>query len=298
MRINTLFYCINQGIRNIFKNKWFTLASVATISACLFLFGLFFAILTNFQHVVKNAEERVPVSALLEADISDVRVQEISSMIAKRSEVKELIYVNADETWEKFAEEMNFGDVSVFTENPLEECAHFDIYMNDVSEQSTLVSYLESIEGVRKVNQSALTAQAFTGVNAIISYVSIGIILILFLVSVFLISNTVTIGISVRKEEIQIMKYIGATDFFTRAPFVIEGIIIGFIGSLIPLVAVYFIYNEAMMYVVERFPFLSQIFEFLPVGTVFTTLVPMCIAIGVGIGFLGSFTTVRKHLSV
>lgn len=298
MRINTLFYCIKQGIRNIFKNKWFTLASVATISACLFLFGLFYAILTNFQHVMKNAEERVPVSALLEAGLSDERVQEISNMISKRSEVKELIYVNADETWENFAEEMNFGDVSIFTENPLEECAHFDIYMKDVSSQSELVAYLEAIDGVRKVNQSALTAQTLTGVNAIIGYVSIGIILILFLVSVFLISNTVTIGISVRKEEIQIMKYIGATDFFTRSPFVIEGIIIGFVGSLIPLVAVYFIYNEAMMYVAGRFPFLSQIFEFLPVGTVFSTLAPVCIAIGVGIGFLGSFTTVRKHLSV
>ncbi|MBD5451214.1 MAG: ABC transporter permease [Lachnospiraceae bacterium] len=298
MRINTLFYCIKQGIRNIFKNKWFTLASVATISACLFLFGLFYAILTNFQHVMKNAEERVPVSALLEAGLSDERVQEMSNMISKRSEVKELIYVNADETWETFAEEMNFGDVSIFTENPLEECAHFDIYMKDVSSQSELVAYLEAIDGVRKVNQSALTAQTLTGVNAIIGYVSVGIILILFLVSVFLISNTVTIGISVRKEEIQIMKYIGATDFFTRSPFVIEGIVIGFVGSLIPLVAVYFIYNEAMMYVAGRFPFLSQIFEFLPVGTVFSTLVPVCIAIGVGIGFLGSFTTVRKHLSV
>ena len=298
MRINTLFYCIKQGIRNIFKNKWFTLASVATISACLFLFGLFYSILTNFQNVMRNAQEKVPVSALLEAGLSEERVQEISGMISRRSEVKELTYVSAEETWKKFAEEMNFGDVSVFTENPLEDCAHFDIYMTDVSSQSELVAYLGSIEGVRKVNQSSLTAKTLTGVNAIIGYVSVGIIVILFLVSIFLISNTVTIGISVRKEEIQIMKYIGATDFFTRAPFVIEGIIIGFIGSVIPLVAVYFIYNEAMMYVAGRFPFLSQIFEFLPVGTVFSTLVPVCVAIGVGIGFLGSFTTVRKHLRV
>ena len=89
MRINTLFYCIKQGIRNIFKNKWFTLASIATISACLFLFGLFFSILTNFQHIVKNAEERFPVSALLEGNMSDERAQEISGMISRRSEVKE-----------------------------------------------------------------------------------------------------------------------------------------------------------------------------------------------------------------
>lgn len=298
MRINTLFYCIWQGIRNIFKNKWFTLASVATISACLFLFGLFYAILTNFQNMVKTAEQGVSVTALLEGDLSDERVQEISDMISRRPEVRDSVYVSADETWQQFAEENNFGDISIFTENPLADCAHFEIYMRDVSMQPALVAYLESVEGIRKVNQSAITAKALTGVNAIISYVSIGIILILFLVSIFLISNTVTIGISVRKEEIQIMKYIGATDFFTRAPFVIEGMIIGFIGSLIPLVAVYFIYNEAMMYVASRFPSLSQLMSFLPVESVFKNLIPVCIGLGVGIGFIGSFTTVRKHLSV
>lgn len=298
MRINTLFYCIKQGIRNIFKNKWFTLASVATISACLFLFGLFYSILTNFQHMVRNAEQELCVSALLDAGLSDERVAEIRGMIVRRTEVSNVEYVTAEDTWIQFAEESNFGDISIFTENPLEDCAHFDIYLNDVSMQPTLVTYLESIEGIRKVNQSFLTAQALTGVNAIIGYVSIGIIVILFLVSIFLISNTVSIGISVRKEEIQIMKYIGATDFFTRAPFVIEGIVIGLIGSLLPLVGVYFIYNEAMMYVAKRFPSLSQLLAFLPVEDVFSNLVPVCIGLGVGIGFIGSFTTVRKHLSV
>ena len=77
MRINTLFYCLWQGIRNTFRNKWFTLASVATISACLFLFGLFYAILTNFQHIVKTAEEGVSVTAFLDEGVSDERVQEI-----------------------------------------------------------------------------------------------------------------------------------------------------------------------------------------------------------------------------
>ncbi|MDE6221307.1 MAG: permease-like cell division protein FtsX [Lachnospiraceae bacterium] len=298
MRINTLFYCIWQGIRNIFKNKWFTLASVATISACLFLFGLFYSILTNFEHMVRNAEQELCVSALLEAGISDERVAEIRGMIVRRTEVSKVEYLSAEETWIQFAEESNFGDISIFTENPLEDCAHFDIYLSDVSMQPTLVSYLESVEGIRKVNQSFLTAQALTGVNAIIGYVSIGIIVILFLVSIFLISNTVSIGISVRKEEIQIMKYIGATDFFTRAPFVIEGIVIGLIGSFVPLIGVYFIYNEAMMYVAKRFPSLSQLFAFVPVESVFAYLVPVCIGLGVGIGFIGSFTTVRKHLSV
>lgn len=298
MRINTLFYCMLQGLKNIFRNKWVTLATVATISACLFLFGLFYSILMNFDHMVKSAEQRVAVTALLELGVSDERVSEIRSMIENRDEVKEVTYLSADETWEKFAEENDFGDISIFTENPLEDCAHFDIYMNDVSKQSDLVSFLESVEGIRKVNQSALTARVLTGVNSIIGYVSIGIILILFLVSIFLISNTVTIGIQMRKGEIQIMKYIGATDFFARAPFVIEGIIIGFIGSLIPLTVIYFLYNEAVIYAATSYSFMSSIIQFLPVQEVFETLLPICIGIGVGIGFIGSYTTVRKHLSV
>ena len=298
MRINTLFYCMWQGFRNIFRNKWFTLASVATISACLFLFGLFYSILTNFQYMVKNARQGVSVSIFFDEGTTDQRMMEIGEMITKRVEVREAKFVSADETWESFKEEY-FGEYADgFTENVLADYAHYDVYMSDVSMQPALVTYLESIDGVRKVNQSAVTAQTLTGVNAIISYVTVGIIGILFAVSIFLISNTVTIGISVRKEEIQVMKYIGATDFFVRAPFVIEGMIIGVIGALIPLAAVYVIYNQAMLYVAERFAYLSQLMQFLEAKTVFANLTPVCLGMGVGIGFIGSFTTVRKHLSV
>lgn len=300
MRINTLFYCLGQGIRNIFKNKWFTLASVATISACLFLFSLFFAILQNFQYMVKTAQEGVSVSVFFEEDTSQERIDEIGEMLNKRVEVREIEFVSAEETWETFQAEY-FGESDYaegFTENPLADCAHYDIYMSDVSMQPALVTYLEALDGVSRVNRSAVTAQMLTGVNSIIGYVSIGIIAILFAVSIFLISNTVTIGISVRKEEIQIMKYIGATDFFVRAPFVIEGMIIGFVGSLLPLAATYMLYNQTMIYVAERFPYLSQLMQFLDVNVIFNVLIPVCIGLGVGIGFLGSFTTVRKHLRV
>ena len=117
-------------------------------------------------------------------------------------------------------------------------------------------------------------------------------------VSVFLIGNTVTIGISVRKEEINIMKYIGATDFFVRFPFVIEGMIIGLIGSVVPLGVVYLIYNNVIGFVLNKFTVLSSILQFLPVQEVFHVLLPISLVIGVGIGFVGSFITVRKHIRV
>lgn len=219
-------------------------------------------------------------------------------MIQKRTEVSKVIYISADEAWDSFKEEY-LGEYSDgFTENPLADSANYEIYMADVSKQAQLVTYLESIEGIREVNKSEVTANTLSGINLLIGYVSVGIIGILLLVSVFLISNTVTIGISVRKEEIEIMKYIGATDFFVRAPFVVEGIIIGLFGSMLPLAVIYVIYNNVVVYVGEKFQILNSLLQFLPVSTIFAALVPVSLGIGVGIGFIGSFTTVRKHLRV
>lgn len=298
MRISSFFYTLRQGVRNLFRNKWFTLASIATISSCLFLFGLFYAIVTNFQYIVKNAQEGVAVSVLFEEGTTDIRMQEIGEMILRRTEVSEIIFVSAEEAWEEFRTEYLGDYADGFTENPLANSAHYDIYLNDVSMQSALVTYLESLNDVRQVNRSELVATTLTGVNALIAYVSVGIIGILFAVSVFLISNTVMIGISVRKEEINIMKYIGATDFFVRSPFVIEGMMIGLIGAAIPLGIIYGMYNMVMEYVTTRFSALASLLKFLTVDEIFAVLTPVSLGIGVGIGFLGSIATVRKHLRV
>ena len=203
-----------------------------------------------------------------------------------------------DAAWAQFKSEY-LGDYSDgFTENPLANDSNIEIYLNDVSMQSALVTYLESLPGVREVKRSELTALTLSNANKLIGYISLGIIAILLAVSVFLISNTVTIGISVRKEEISIMKYIGATDFFVRAPFVIEGILIGLVGAAIPLGIIYFVYNRALNFITGQFSVLSSLLNFLSIEEVFRILVPVSLGIGVGIGFFGSFTTVRKHLRV
>ena len=298
MRISTFFYTLRQGFRNLFRNKWFTLASIATISACLFLFGLFYAIITNFQHIVKTAEEGVSVTVFFDEGIDDTLIQQIGDQISKRPEVSDIHFVSAEEAWDTFKQEYLGDYADGFTENPLEDSANYEIYLNDVSMQPALVTYLESLDGVRLVNRSDIAATTLTGVNALIAYVSMGIIAILFAVSVFLISNTVTIGISVRKEEINIMKYIGATDFFVRSPFVIAGMLIGLIGAAIPLGLIYVVYNVVLEYVTDRFNMLSSLLSFLAVEEIFNVLVPVSLGIGVGIGFLGSIVTVRKHLRV
>lgn len=299
MRFSTLIYTIKQGVINIFRNKWYSLASMATISACLFMFGIFYSVVANFQHIVKEAQNGVAVTVFFNEDTSDDRIKEIGEMIRKRPEVSRAEFVSSDEAWESFKDDYlgeyadGFGD-----DNPIKDSENYEVYLNDVSMQDSLVTYLESIQGVRKVNRSDITANTLSGMNRLIGYVSIGIIAILLAVSVFLISNTVTIGISVRKEEINIMKYIGATDFFVRAPFVIEGMLIGAAGSLLPLAIIYFIYNNVLEYVTTRFQMLTQLLKFLTVDQVFQVLVPVSLLIGIGIGFVGSFSTVRKHIRV
>ena len=299
MRISTFFYTLKQGIINIFRNKLFSLASVATISACLFLFGLFFTVILNFQHMIRTAEEGVSVTVFFQDGVTDEEMLAVGEQIRARQEVSEAVFVTADEAWAEWAPE-NIGEdyEEIYSENPLDGLDNYEIYMKDVSQQETLVAWLESLPQVDSVKRSEMAATTLTGVNMVVAYTSAGIIAILLAVSIFLINNTVMIGISVRKEEIEIMKYIGATDFFVRSPFVIEGILIGLIGSCIPLGVIYLLYMQVMEYVALQFPALSGLMQFLPVSEVYRTLVPVCMGLGAGIGFLGSFATVRKHLRV
>ncbi len=299
MKISTLFYTLRQGVKNIFRNKLFSMASIATIAACLFLFGILYSVVMNFQHIVRNAQEGVSVTVFFNEGISQERIDAIGEQIKARVEVSDVKYTSADEAWEWFQNKYFEGKhTEGFPTNPLEGYENYEVFLNDVSMQDALVTWLQSLPDVRLVKYSSLTANALTGVNLIVAYASVGIIVILLGVSIFLISNTVTIGISVRQEEISIMKYIGATDFFTRAPFVIEGMLIGAIGSGIPLLLIYFIYNDVVTSAMSKFQALSSILNFLTVQEVFHVLVPVSLGIGIGIGFLGSFTTVRKHLRV
>lgn len=302
MRISTFFYTIKQGIVNIWKNKLFSLASIATMTACIFLFGLFYMIVTNFQSMVKDAEAGVAVTVLFDTGISEQRIEEIGELIDARVEVSHYDYISADEAWDSFKDiyfEGNEAAAASFAgDNPLANSASYAIYMNDISMQDTLVTYLQSIDGVREVKQSTMVANTLTDFNSLIGYISAGIILILLGVAVFLISNTITVGISVRREEIGIMKLIGATDYFVRAPFVVEGIVIGLIGAAIPLGILYLLYGKVIVYIADKFKFIGNMMRFLSAEEVFHTLVPVALILGVGIGFLGSRITIRKHLKV
>ncbi len=302
MRISTFGYSMKQGVKNIGRNKMFSIASIATMSACIFLFGLFYSIVMNFNYIVDKAEQGVAITVFFNEDATQEQKDKIGEELKKEDGVLEVNYISAEEAWNKFQDDY-FGDSKEAAEgfkndNPLANSDNYEVYMSDVSKQKQVVSYAEKLDGVRKVNKSDTVAKTLTSVNKLVGIISAAIILILLAVSIFLISNTVTMGITVRREEIAIMKYIGAKDGFVRAPFVFEGLLIGVIGAIIPLVMLYFMYDKAVSYVMTRYSLLNNIVDFLPVMRVYRTLLPVGIALGVGIGFLGSTFTIRKHLKV
>ena len=304
MKVSRFFYCLKQGIKNIIRNRTFSLASIATITCCLFLFGVFFCILYNFQSIMKSAETSVGVTTFFNADVTEERIAEIQSIIELRDEVESVTYISPEEAWDSF-KDVVFPDgnntealTNLENDNPLADCGSLTIYLNDTSKQNSLVEYLNTVPEIRRVNASESLADSFTNFSRLLGYASIGIIVILVAVAIFLISNTVTIGITVRKEEIAIMKYIGATDGFVKGPFYVEGILIGLIGSAIPVVILRFLYVEIINLVNEHFSSLTGLLQFSDVRSIFTLLVPITVVIGLGIGFIGSFFTLRKHIRV
>lgn len=283
----------------------FSAASIATMTACIFLFGLFFSLLINFRYIVKNAEEGVVVTVLFDDGVDQSTINSIGEQIKAYKGVTKVEYVSAEEAWDEWSKQY-FGDTELESEmaegfkndNPLANSSSYSVYVDKIEHQDALVKYIEGLDGVREVNQLKGATQTLSSFNTLLTYISVAIILILLCVAVFLISNTVAIGISIRKEEIGIMKLIGATNFFVRAPFLIEGMIIGLIGAIIPLVLLFVMYKKVIEYVLTKFSMLSSVVQFMSVTQVFEVLTPVALILGMGIGLFGSVITIRKHLRV
>ena len=301
MKIRSLWYHIVDGFKNIHRNRLFSLASMATIAACIFLFGVFYSLIANFQYMIESAESEICVIVFFDEDLDETGILKLGDTISQRSEVSRIHYTSAEEAWDNFKSEY-FADypelAEGFSDNPLAKSASYEVYLNNADDQSTLVEYLENLEGVRQVNKSEATATGLASAARLVSYIAIAIVAILLAVSIFLITNTIVIGITVRKDEISIMKYIGATDAFVNAPFFVEGIVIGLVGALIPTIILRYIYAGLVNYVLSKFSVLKNILNFLDADAVFSVLVPVSIFLGIIIGIIGTFFAVRKHADV
>ena len=302
--MSTFLYCLKQGVINICRNIWFSLASVATISACIFLFCVFFSVITNIEYMVRTAETTMGITVFFDENLTEDEIKDIGAKIEsdKSGIIKEIKFVSAEEAWDSFKSEY-FGDEEALAEgfaddNPLAGSSSYEIRLNNITDQDGMVAYLEGLSGVRKVNYSNSAATGLASFNKILGLLFGVLIAMLLAVAVFLISNTISVAAEFRKNENRIMRLIGATNFMIRAPFVVEGTILGLIGAAIPLGVMLFVYRQTVEYVMNRFELLSGIIQFLPIGTFYPTMAAIALALGGGLGFFVSFFTIRRELRV
>ncbi len=302
MKANAWIYCIRSGFKNIFHNKLFSAASTATISACIFLFCLFFAILTNVQNMAKTAETTVGITVFFDDDATEEEIKTIGHEIETRDEIKSWNYTSAEDAWKEFKSDY-FHDNELMArafaeDNPLAGSQSYEIFLNNIADQQDIVDWLYSFDAVRQINYSSAAIEGLSSLEHLISSLSAVIISVLLAVSVFLISNTISVAAQFRRKENEIMKMIGATNFMIRLPFLVEGVVLGFAGAVIPLVGIYLIYERAVTYVNDHFLGISTLFAPIPIGTVFPLMVAAAMGLGVGVGFVVSFFTIRKSLRI
>lgn len=301
IRASGLLYILKSGFKNLKKNHIPAIASIITMSICILLFGIFYAVFTNIDSMIKRVQSNVAVSVFMDADLPQDKINEIGNLIKAQSTVASATYIDEKQAWEEYKQESfdgkeelleGFGD-----DNPLENSNHYDVTMSDISKQSELVEYISSLDGVRQVNQFQEIVGIFIDINKVFSVFSLSIIILLVIVFIFLIQNTINSSIALRKTELSIMKVIGAKERFILYPFIIESMIVGLVGSTIPLVIFYRLYAIVKNYIELNFTSINDLLILSSNKEIFRLLGPISLFLGLGISILGSILTLHRNLS-
>lgn len=300
MSFRSLRYSLAQGIQSMFKNGWMSVVSIMTIAINVFVIVVFFTVVTNVNFMMTEFEKNIGVAVFFKEGVGEEQILALKDTMEKRSEVYRVEYISAQMAWESFKSQY-FGNreellVGFGEDNPLAQSASLQISLADISKQGTLVQVLKSEEIVRYVRETRDVTYIVEAVNKLVTYVSIGLLIILIVLALFLISNTIRLAVTLRSEEIGIMRYIGARNMMIRGPFLVEGIVIGLIGASIPLLIFYFAYPSVVIQIQRSYAILSEYLIFLSRDRILKTLIPIALISGAGIGYIGSRITVGKYL--
>ena len=302
MSLRTLGYSFSKGLQNMFKNGWMSVISIMTIAVNVFVIIVFYTVVTNVDFMMTEFEKNIGVAVFFEKNTTEEQILELKAKMEKRAEVYRVEYISAAEAWESFKSQYFDQREELLTgfgeDNPLAESASLQISLADISKQGTLVQVLKAENIVRYVRETRDVTYVVEAVNKLVTYISVGLLTILILLALFLISNTIRLAVTLRNEEIGIMRYIGARNMMIRGPFLVEGILIGLIGASIPLILFYYVYPDVVIQIQKSYAILSDYLIFLSRDRILKTLIPIALLSGAGIGYLGSRFTVGKYLKV
>lgn len=297
MRYNVIGYLIGEGLRNVFKNKKSTIASLMIMCATMFVFGIFFLLGENVQAVVKQVEEQQAMQVFIEQDATEQEISELGNKIKSLQYVNTAEYVtkedalNTVKTWFKDNQSMI---EPLAKNNPFK--ASYVVTLTDLTKINEVESEIKTFDNVKSITLRNDTINKLLNIANGVRTASAVILVLLIFISIFIISNTIKLTVHARRKEISIMKYVGATNGFIRWPFMVEGIIIGVVAALISVCLLGVAYN----YVTGQASGMVETIQInlLQFSNLFNTLIITYLVLGIGIGTIGSAISMRKYLEV
>ncbi|MCX7923131.1 MAG: permease-like cell division protein FtsX [Clostridia bacterium] len=307
MKIRTAKYIIKEGILNTYRNKLMSIASVGIVAAALIIFGIFYLISINLSNYTKALSDMPEMEVYCDPNLKDDQVAKVAEGIWKNGNIKDAQKVTKEEAFEKLKKLLRQDEQQLMTDGDdlwkgYDESfmpVSFIIKLDDPDKSSDTAEQLEKIDGVEKVWYEQGVIGFISKVTYWVRVISLFLITILLIIALFIISNTIKLTVFARRKEINIMKYIGATDWFIRWPFIIEGIIIGLVGALFAFVFVSYLYNMAEVKINKDLIKISfNSIRFVRLSEIGVTVIGIYSIIGVAVGSIGSIFSIRKYLHV
>ncbi len=294
MKLSKLKYSLSQAKKNIFRNGLMTIASLFTVTCCLLILGLFTVLSLNVNYITNQIKDECEVQVYIEDGTDETRVSEIGDEILKIANVKEISLFTKEDSYNYVVDDMFEGDKKLAS--GLEDAFRdsYKVTMVDIEKSGDTVAELEAIKNVASVQNKQDAVNVVISFSEVVRKLSILVMVLLLIVAIVIMANTIRLTVFNRRKEINIMKYIGATDRFIRIPFIIEGIMIGFFGALISFGIMSWGYISLANYVTGAL----QLFDLLPYKEIAPIFGGLFVVTGCFIGMIGSLISMRKYLNV
>ncbi len=295
--MNSFRYYISQAFKSFFRNGLTSMTSVFIVMCCLIIFGLFSVITLNINHITRNVEEKCEIQIFMEDDTTDKQLLFAKERILKLSNIRSAKIFSKEDILE-YMKEIFAEDASALEGYEGENNPYRDsiiITLNDLTQSEDTVNQLSEIDKVATVKNNRVVLENILKISSAVRNTSLIIMIMLCLISIFIIANTIKIAVFSRRKEIGVMKFVGATNWFIRWPFIFEGIITGVVGALISFglisLGYIFVYSKSL-------DINMDVFSLLPYSQLWLVLLICFISIGTLIGSIGSGLSIRKHLDV
>ncbi|MBQ3262277.1 MAG: permease-like cell division protein FtsX [Oscillospiraceae bacterium] len=292
--MSRFFFLLGQGVKNIFTHGFMSFASVAVITVCLFIMGCFSLITLNIDNMIAEMQSQNRVIAYVNEDFSEEQARAIESDLQKLDNIESLEFVTREEALEAFESDYNDSLFEDIDSSVLRD--RFVLSLTDLSLMKETKTELEQVDGIVKVTAHLEYAEKFVTLRNIVSIVSVILVVTLIVVSLFIMTNTIKLATFTRREEIAIMRMVGATNGFIRLPFVVEGLVLGALGGAIAYGLVALVYHLATEKLLAAMAFGFVVL--VPFSTVALPLLGVFLGVGILVGVLGGVSAIRNYLKV